>query len=115
MTSEVAFTMIRTWQTRSKVEGVYRPVFHFNFHCRFGEDESPKRKLTDKTAGTDRKYTQFWGWLRIFWGKDRVNKWEARWTGPCGIELCENMLCLYPEAYMFWGLLLCPRAALSTR
>ncbi|OQE18871.1 hypothetical protein PENFLA_c020G03745 [Penicillium flavigenum] len=133
MTSQTAFTMIKTWQTRSRVFAV---PLKMQKQRHFGEDENQKRKLTAKKAclkrddsccvitkcplidlariypeslrkgqssGTDNKYTQFWGGLRMFWSKDLVNKWEARLTGPCGTELCENLLCLCPDAHRYWG------------
>lgn len=49
------------------------------------------------------KYDNFWKTLQLFWSKDQVDKWEAQLTGPCGTELCENLLCLCPSAYRLWG------------
>ena len=49
------------------------------------------------------KYVNFWTTLRLFWPKDQVDRWEARLTGTNGTELCENLLCLSPDAHRLWG------------
>ncbi|KAJ5686611.1 hypothetical protein N7536_009230 [Penicillium majusculum] len=48
-------------------------------------------------------YDDFWKTLHMFWRKDQVDKWEAQLTGPCGTELCENLLSLCPNAHRLWG------------
>ncbi|KAJ5945244.1 hypothetical protein N7516_005412 [Penicillium verrucosum] len=88
MIGNSTFTMLRAWQTRprnialSETQGKRK----------LGE-ETPKRKLSAKTATT----------LHLFWPKDQVDGWEARLTGPNGTELCENLLCLSPDAHRLWG------------
>ncbi|KAJ6178655.1 hypothetical protein N7519_009116 [Penicillium mononematosum] len=133
MTSKGAFTMIKTWQTRSRVFAV---PLEMQKKRKFGEDENQKQKLTAKTACLERDdfgcvitncpevdvahiyplclkkgrssaknetYDNFWESLGMFWSEDLVAKWESRLTGPGGTELCENLLCLCPNAHRYWG------------
>ncbi|KAJ5421085.1 hypothetical protein N7465_003604 [Penicillium sp. CMV-2018d] len=132
MEDKRAFPMIRAWITRSRMSEALGKR-------KLGE-ETPKRKLSAKTACLERDgsscvitnfpkvdvvhiyplslkkkeswgnnnkctgtYEDFWKTLPMFWGKDKVKEWEARLTGPAGTELCENLLCLCPNAHRLWG------------
>ncbi|KAJ5817767.1 hypothetical protein N7447_007775 [Penicillium robsamsonii] len=63
---------------------------------RKGQSSGNNKKCTDT-------YDDFWKTLHMFWGKDQVDEWEARLTGPYDTELCENLLCLCPNAHRLWG------------
>ncbi|CAG8075674.1 unnamed protein product [Penicillium nalgiovense] len=56
-----------------------------------------------RSSAENKTYNNFWRSLGIFWSKDLVAKWEARLTDPSGTELCENLLCLCPNAHRYWG------------
>ncbi|KAF9252796.1 hypothetical protein DTO006G1_2043 [Penicillium roqueforti] len=135
MTGANTFAMIRAWKTKPRM---IAGLPETQGKRKLGE-ESPKRKLTAKTACLKRDdfscvitnfpqvdvahiyplslkksqssgnnkntdtYDKFWKTLYMFWGKDQVDQWEARLTGPCGTELCENLLSLCPNAHRLWG------------
>ncbi|KAJ5383831.1 hypothetical protein N7517_001742 [Penicillium concentricum] len=66
----------------------------------------PLSLMKSQSSGNNKctdTYDDFWKTLHMFWRKDQVDKWEARLTGPCGTELCENLLSLCPNAHRLWG------------
>jgi hypothetical protein len=45
----------------------------------------------------------FWEILRIFWCKERVDTWfHAIFSTPARTEVCQNLLCLCPNAHAYW-------------
>jgi hypothetical protein len=56
-----------------------------------------------RSSAKNETYDQFWTSLDMFWSEDLVAEWKERLAGPCGTELCENLLCLCPNAHRYWG------------
>jgi HNH endonuclease len=45
----------------------------------------------------------FWETLRIFWSAERVDIWYyAIFSTPARTEVCQNLLCLCPNAHAYW-------------
>ncbi|KAF2194206.1 hypothetical protein K469DRAFT_744878 [Zopfia rhizophila CBS 207.26] len=50
---------------------------------------------------TIKREGSFWGILRMFWSKERVDAWYNA-IFPLGTEVCQNLICLCPNAYAYW-------------
>ncbi|KAF2190446.1 hypothetical protein K469DRAFT_746946 [Zopfia rhizophila CBS 207.26] len=51
---------------------------------------------------TPKQYSiSFWDTLRMFWSKERVDAWYNA-IFPTGTEVCQNLLCLCPNAHAYW-------------
>jgi hypothetical protein len=45
----------------------------------------------------------FWETLRMFWSEERVDIWyHAIFSTPTRTEVCQNLLCLCPNAHAYW-------------
>jgi hypothetical protein len=44
----------------------------------------------------------FWDTLRMLWPKERVDAWYNA-IFPLGTEVCQNLICLCPNAHAYWG------------
>ncbi|KAF2174333.1 hypothetical protein K469DRAFT_614878, partial [Zopfia rhizophila CBS 207.26] len=50
---------------------------------------------------TIKREGSFWGILRMFWSKERVDAWYNAIL-PLGTEVCQNLICLCPNAHKYW-------------
>ncbi|KAJ9298718.1 hypothetical protein DTO271G3_3685 [Paecilomyces variotii] len=57
----------------------------------------------------------FWAILSVFWTEDRINEWKRQIFGDDGIEVCQNLLTLCPNAHRLWGQARCALQPLSMR
>jgi hypothetical protein len=47
----------------------------------------------------------FWDTLRLFWSKERIDAWyNAIFSNPTKTEICQNLICLCPNAHKYWGM-----------
>jgi hypothetical protein len=45
----------------------------------------------------------FWHTLRMFWSKEKIDTWyNAIFSTPAKTEVCQNLLCLNPQAHAYW-------------
>ncbi|OCK95594.1 uncharacterized protein K441DRAFT_555677 [Cenococcum geophilum 1.58] len=68
--------------------------------------------MLNKTANTSHaRYTaqsSFWSLLKVFWDKDRVDKWRKKiFPDPqhpdTGVDSCFNLICLTATAHGYWN------------
>lgn len=63
----------------------------FPFSMRYEDDTITQQSLS------------FWETLRMFWSKETVDIWyRAIFSTPARTEVCQNLLCLCPNAHAYW-------------
>ncbi|KAH8820781.1 hypothetical protein F5884DRAFT_866722 [Xylogone sp. PMI_703] len=45
----------------------------------------------------------FWAGLKVYWKADRVEKWKNALFTEKSTEVCQNLICMCPNAHAYWG------------